>query len=114
VGIQGAQATDAQHAEYNALLSFAESQVTKVPVIGAPLGDAQTAAGLLGLNLPSFSTDNAATAYNGDQHNFAIAQLQVNVPMTQALLSNGTISPPSTSGGQNAWYQNGKINLKNS
>jgi hypothetical protein len=114
VGIQGAQATDAQHAEYNTLLSFAESSATKIPVIGAPLGGAQTAAGLLGFNLPSFSTDNATTTYNTDQHNFAVEQLQVNVPMTQSLLNNHVITPPSTSGGQNAWYQNGKINLKNS
>jgi hypothetical protein len=114
VGIQGAQATDAQHAEYNALLSFAESEVTKVPVVGAPLGDAQTAAGLMGINLPSFSTNNAATAHANDQQNFALEQLQLNVPMVQALLHAHTISPPSTSSGQNNWYQNGTINLKNS
>ena len=72
VGIQGDEAKDAQHAEYNALLSFAESEVTKIPVVGAPLGDAQTAAGLMGINLPSFSTNNAATAYSSDQQNFAI------------------------------------------
>lgn len=114
VGIQGAQATDAQHAEYNALLSFAESEVTKIPVVGAPLGDAQTAAGLMGINLPSFSTNNAATAYASDQQNFAIEQLQLNVPMVQALLHSHVITPPSTSGGENNWYQNGTINLKNS
>jgi hypothetical protein len=114
VGIQGAEATDAQHAEYNALLSFAESEVTKIPVVGAPLGDAQTAAGLMGINLPSFSTNNAATAYASDQQSFAIEQLQLNVPMVQALLHAHVISPPSTSAGENNWYQNGTINLKNS
>ena len=114
VGIQGAEATDAQHAEYNALLSFAESEVTKIPVVGAPLGDAQTAAGLMGINLPSFSTNNAATAYASDQQSFALEQLQLNVPMVQALLHAHVISPPSTSAGENNWYQNGTINLKNS
>jgi hypothetical protein len=108
VGIQGAEATDAQHAEYNTLLSFAESQVTKIPVVGAPLGDAQTAAGLLGINLPSFSTNNAATAYASDQQNFASQQLQINIPMAQGLIHNGLVTPPS---GQ-PWYQNGAINLQ--
>jgi len=113
VGLQGAEATDARNAEYNALLSFAESSATKIPVVGAPLGDAQTAAGLVGFNLPTFSTDNAATAYANDQQNFAKEQLQINVPMAQALLHTGVISPSSLLPGQ-TWYQNGKINLSNS
>jgi hypothetical protein len=114
VGIQGAAATDARHAEYNALLSFAESEVTKIPVVGAPLGDAQTAAGLLGINLPSFSTNSAATAYSQAQQNFAISQLQINVPMAQTLIKAGVITPPLTANKQNQWYQGGKINLANS
>jgi hypothetical protein len=100
VGIQGAEATDAQHAEYNTLLSFAESQVTKIPVVGAPLGDAQTAAGLLGINLPSFSTNNAATAYASDQQNFASQQLQINIPMAQGLIHNGLVTTRSV----DQWY----------
>lgn len=114
VGIQGDAAKDAQHAEYNALLSFAESEVTKIPVVGAPLGGAQTAAGLLGINLPSFSTNNAATAYSQAQQNFAISQLQINVPMAQTLIKAGVITPPITSNHQNQWYQGGKVNLANS
>lgn len=113
-GIQGDAAKDAQHAEYNALLSFAESEVTKIPVVGAPLGGAQTAAGLLGINLPSFSTNNAATAYSQAQQNFAISQLQINVPMAQTLIKAGVITPPITSNHQNQWYQGGKVNLANS
>jgi hypothetical protein len=108
VGIQNAEQTDAQHAELNALLSFAESSATKIPVVGAPLGDAQTAAGLLGINLPAFSTDNAVTASASDQANFASQQLAINVPMAQGLIHNGLIPPPT---GQ-AWYQNGTINLQ--
>ncbi|HEY1823581.1 MAG TPA: hypothetical protein VGG83_26940 [Trebonia sp.] len=108
VGIQGAQATDAQHAQLNALLSFAESEVTKAPVVGAPLGDAQTAAGLLGINLPSFSTNNAVTDYVNDQQNFATQQMQINLPMAQGLIHYGLIPPPT---GQ-SWYHNGTINLQ--
>jgi hypothetical protein len=114
VGISNAEAVDAQHAEYNALLSFAESEVTKVPVVGAPLGDAQTAAGALGISLPTFSTDNATNSYNTDLQDFAKAQMQLNVPMVQALLSAHVISPPITSGGENSWYKNGTINLASS
>ena len=113
VGIQGAQETDARNAEYNALLSFAESEAGKIPVVGSTIGNAQTAAGLLGINLPSFSTDNAANAYASDQQNFALQQLQINVPMAQALLNNGVLSAKDIPSGQ-TWYKNGQITLSTS
>jgi hypothetical protein len=109
VGIQGAELTDAQNAEYNALLSFAESQVSKIPVIGAPLGDAQTAANLLGFNLPSFSTNNASLTYENDQQNFIAQQMEINVPMVQGMLDYHAIPASDVEG--MPWYQDGKIVL---
>jgi hypothetical protein len=104
---QGAQKTDQQNAEYNALLAFGEGQAKNIPVIGSALGDAQTAAGLLGINMPQFSTNNAAVTAQTDAQNFAIEETRINVPMVQALISNGTI-PASSLQGQH-WFQNGHI-----
>lgn len=114
VGIQGQAAIDAQHAEYNALLSFAESQATNIPGIGSALGTTQSALGALGLNLPQFSTDNAANASEKDLQDFAVDQLEINVPMIQGMLNTGAIPASALPSPPPQWLQNGQLVFKNS
>jgi hypothetical protein len=111
VGIQDANARDAQNAEYNALLSFAESSATKIPVIGTAVGSAQTAASLLGINLPQFSVDNAADLQQRDAQNYALLQMSIVVPMTQGLIDEGVI--PASSLKNQVWFHDGQIVLNN-
>jgi hypothetical protein len=113
VGIQGQAAIDAQHAEYNALLSFAESQVTNIPGIGSTLGTAQSTLGALGLNLPQFSTDNAANTSEQDLQDFAVDQLEINVPMIQGMLNSGAIPTSDLPSQPCPWLQNGQLIFKN-
>lgn len=110
VGIQGQNARDAQHAEYNALLSFAESSAEKIPVIGSAVGAAQTAASLLGINLPQFSVDNAANQSKTDAQEYALLQMSIIVPMTQGLINQGVI--PASSLTNQQWFHDGQIVLK--
>jgi hypothetical protein len=110
---EGAQRTDEQNAEYNALLSFGESAATKVPVIGSLLGGTETAAGLLGIN-PQLSTDNAASTAQLDAQEYAVGETKLNVTLVQALINAGVIPDPripqSSLQGQQ-WFQNGHIVL---
>ena len=108
---EGAQLTDQQHAEYNALLAFGEASATKIPVLGSVLGGTETAAGLLGIN-PQFSTDNAASTAQTNAQEFAVSETQLNVTLVQALINEGAI-PASSLQGQE-WYHNGRIVLSNS
>jgi hypothetical protein len=110
---EGAQLTDEQNAEYNALLAFGEAAATNVPVIGSLLGGTETAAGLLGID-PQFSTNNAASTAELDAQEYAVSETQLNVTMVQALINAGVIPDPGipqTSLQGQAWFQNGHIML---
>jgi hypothetical protein len=101
------QQQDAENAELNAMISFGESFVGDIPVVGGTASkvlsyDQQLAA--LGFpQIPQFSTDNGATALQQARQNFSDAQLKAMIPLVQGLVQQGIITP------QPSWYHNGQI-----
>lgn len=101
------QITDANNAELNSLISFGESELGSIPVVGTTASkllsyDQQYA--FLGLpQIPQFSTDNAANAAQAGLANFNNSQLQAMIPLIQGLVQQKLIAPDPN------WYKNGQV-----
>lgn len=98
---------DAHNAEINSMISFVESQVNLIPVVG---GDASKllsydqSLSFLGLpQIPQLSTDNAANAAQTAKANFSAAELDAMVPLVQGMVQQGIIQPDPS------WYKNGQV-----
>lgn len=109
VHLSQAQQQDAQNAETNAMIDFGQDAVTWVPVVGDYAGKAESLAKLFGVPM-HLSTNNAATVQQAGQHNFAIQETQINVPMVQALINAHAI-PGSALDNQQDWLRNGTVVL---
>lgn len=99
---------DKVNAETNALIDFATSMASAVPVVGDHVDQATAVAGLFGVNL-QLSTGNAALTQVVNEHNLAVDETEINVPMVQALLNARAI--PAGDLKNQPWLQNGQIVL---
>jgi hypothetical protein len=108
IKFNAAQQQDEQNAETNSLIDFAQDAVTWVPVVGDYAEKAESVASLFGVT-PQLSTDNAGTTQLVNEHDFAVDETKINVPMVQALISANAV-PPSDLQDQ-PWLQNGRIVL---
>lgn len=110
--IHGQRQVDEQHAEYNSMIKFAEDSAKFLPVVGDAADKAKDpvldAADLLGVPT-TFSTDNASNAQQIDDHNLAVDETQVHVPMVQALINTGAIPQSQLQG--KPWFQHGQVIL---
>lgn len=101
------QQQDAQNAELNSLISFGESEVGSIPVIGPTASKVLTwdqKLQFLGVpQIPQFSTNNAANAIQQGRQEFSDTQLKTMIPLVQGLVQQGIIKPDQ------AWYQNGQV-----
>lgn len=113
--IQGKRQLDEQHAEYNSMIKFAEDSSKFLPYVGDAADKAKDPvldmASLLGVPT-TFSTNNASNAQQIDDHNLAVDETQVHVPMVQALINTGVIPPSELQG--KPWFQHGQIVLTGS
>lgn len=98
---------DAQNAELNSLISFGESEVGSIPIIGPTASKVLTwdqKMQFLGVpQIPQFSTDNAANAIAAGRQEFNDAQMTTMIPLVQGLVQQGIIQPDPS------WYQNGQV-----
>jgi hypothetical protein len=101
------QKVDAQNAEMNSLISFGESEVGSIPIIGPTASKVLTwdqKLKFLGVpQIPEFSTNNAANAITQGRQQFTDTQLKTMIPLVQGLVQQGIITPDP------AWYQNGQV-----
>ncbi|HEY4463780.1 MAG TPA: hypothetical protein VGN41_14045 [Streptosporangiaceae bacterium] len=101
------QQQDAQNAELNSLISFGESEVGSIPVIGPTASKVLTwdqKLQFLGVpQIPQFSTSNAANAIQQGRQEFSDTQLKTMIPLVQGLVQQGIIKPDP------AWYHNGQV-----
>jgi len=111
IKFNAAQQQDEQNAETNSLIDFAQDAVTWVPVVGDYADKAESVASLFGVT-PQLSTDNAVLTQQVNEHDFAVDETKINVPMVQALISADAV-PPSALQDQ-PWLQNGRIVLTGS
>lgn len=116
-----AQIKDSQNAQLNAEISFGESFVKDIPVVGGAADTAlsydQQLSALGAPQIPQFSTDNAANAAATANANLNQAEMLAMVPIVQGLTQSGV--PISTKadgtinlqqiGTQQGWYKNGKV-----
>jgi hypothetical protein len=105
------QVTDANNAQINSLISFGESQLSLIPVVGPNASKILTydkSLAFLGFpQIPQFSTNNAANAAQAGKQEFTTAQLQAMIPLVQGLVQQGLVTPDP------AWYQNGQVICNN-
>lgn len=98
---------DAENAELNSLISFGESEVGSIPVIGPTASKVLTWDQKLKVfgvpQIPEFSTDNAANAIAQGRREFSDAQLKTMIPLVQGMVQQHIIQPDPR------WYQNGQI-----
>lgn len=112
---------DTQNAQLNAEISFGESFIKDIPVVGSTAStvlsyDQQMAA--LGVpQVPQFSTNNAQQAASAGTANLNQAQMMAMVPIVQGLTQTGVpINTKATGsvnlqqiGTQQGWYKDGKV-----
>lgn len=102
-----AQQLDAQNAALNSLISFGESEVGSIPLIGPTASKALSwdqQLQFLGVpQIPQFSTDNAANAIQQGRQTFSDQQMMTMIPLVQGLVQQGIIKPDPS------WYQNSQI-----
>jgi hypothetical protein len=108
IKFNAAQQQDEQNAETNSLIDFAQDAVTWVPVVGDYADKAESVANLFGVT-PELSTDNAVITQQVNEHDFAVAETKINVPMVQALISAHAV--PASALQDQPWLQNGQIVL---
>jgi hypothetical protein len=108
IKFNAAQQQDEQNAETNSLIDFAKDAATWVPVVGDYADKATSVANLFGVNL-QLSTGNAALTQVVNEHNLAVDETEINVPMVQALLDARAI--PAGDLTNQPWLQNGRIVL---
>jgi hypothetical protein len=108
IKFNAAQQQDEQNAETNSLIDFAKDAVTWVPVVGDYADKAVSVANLFGV-IPALSTDNAALTQQVNEHDFAVEETKINVPMVQALISAHAV--PASALQNQPWLQNGQIDL---
>jgi hypothetical protein len=111
IKFNAAQQQDEQNAETNSLIDFAKDAVTWVPVVGDYADKAESVANLFGV-IPELSTDNAVITQQVNEHDFAVAETKINVPMVQALISAHAV--PASALQDQPWLQNGQIVLNGS
>jgi hypothetical protein len=112
---------DSQNAQLNAEISFGESFIKDIPVVGSAADTAlsydQQLSALGAPQVPQFSTDNAANAKTTGQANLNQAEMLAMVPIVQGLTqgnvpvytkSDGTINLQQI-GTQQGWYKDGKV-----
>jgi hypothetical protein len=107
LNFSAAQQKDAENAELNAIVSFGESFVGDVPVVGGTtsklLTSDQKLAALGFPQIPQFSTDNAALALQQRRQNFSDAELKAMIPIVQGLAQQGIIKTDPS------WYQGKQV-----
>lgn len=113
--IQGQEATDAQHAEDNAMIKFGEDSAKFLPVVGDTVDKfkdpAFDLADLMGITT-QFSTDNAAIESQKDWRNYYLDTALLHVPMVQGLINAHVISTTDPSTGKPyPFISNGQIVL---
>jgi len=108
IKFNAAEQQDEQNAETNSLIDFAKDAVTWVPVVGDYAGKAASVADLFGVT-PQLSTDNAVLTQQVNEHDFAVDETKINVPMVQALISAHAV--PASALQDQPWLQNGRIVL---
>src|ERR1700722_12274644 len=111
IKFNAAQQQDEQNAETNSLIDFAKDAVTWGPVVGDYADKAESVADLFGVT-PQLSTDNAVITQQVNEHDFAVAETKINVPMVQALISAHAV--PASALAHQPWLQNGQIVLNGS
>jgi hypothetical protein len=111
IKFNAAQQQDEQNAETNSLIDFAKDAVTWVPVVGDYADKAESVADLFGVT-PQLSTDNAVITQQVNEHDFAVAETKINVPLVQALISAHAV--PASALQDQPWLQNGQIVLTGS
>ena len=82
--------------------------MTWVPVVGDYADKAESVADLFGVT-PQLSTDNAVITQQVNEHDFAVAETKINVPMVQALISAHAV--PASALADQPWLQHGQIVL---
>jgi hypothetical protein len=108
IKFNAAQQQDEQNAETNSLIDFAKDAVTWVPVVGDYADKAESVADLFGV-IPELSTDNAVITQQVNEHDFAVDETKINVPMVQALISAHAV--PASALADQPWLQHGQIVL---
>jgi hypothetical protein len=108
IKFNAAQQQDEQNAETNSLIDFAKDAVTWVPVVGDYADKAESVASLFGVT-PQLSTNNAVITQQLNEHDFAVDETKINVPMVQALISANAV--PASALQDQPWLQNGRIVL---
>jgi hypothetical protein len=108
IKFNSAQQQDEQNAETNSLIDFAQDAVTWVPVVGDYAEKAESVASLFGAT-PQLSTDSAVITQQVNEHDFAVAETKINVPMVQALISAHAV--PASALQDQPWLQHGQIVL---
>jgi hypothetical protein len=107
LNFSAAQQQDAENAELNSIVSFGESFIGDIPVVGGPANQVLSydqRFAVLGIpQVPQFSTGNASQALQAGRQNFTDAQLKAMIPLIQGLAQQGVIKP------QPSWYQNGQV-----
>lgn len=116
-----AQIKDSQNAQLNAEISFGESFIKDIPVVGSAADTAlsydQQLSALGAPQIPQFSTDNAANAAATGQANLNQAEMLAMVPIVQGLTQGGVPIYTKTDGTvnlqqigtQQGWYKDGKV-----
>ncbi len=116
-----AQIKDTQDAQLNAEISFGESFIKDIPVVGGTtstlLSYDQQLSALGAPQIPQFSTNNAAGAASAAQSDLNHTELMGMVPIVQGLTqSNVPVYTKETGwvnlqqvGTQGGWYVNGKV-----
>ena len=118
---KGQQQVDANNAELNAEISFGESFIGDIPVVGKPASTAlswdQKMKDLGFPQIPQFSTDNAAQQAAAGQKVYSQAELTAMIPIVQGLAKedvnvydkkDGWVSVQQE-GTQQGWYKNGQV-----
>jgi hypothetical protein len=107
LGYSAGQIKDANNAELNSLISFGESEVGSIPIVGptaSKLLSYDQKYAFLGVpQIPQFSTNNAANAAQQGLQNFKTAELQGMIPLMQGLIQQKLVTPDPS------WYQSGQV-----
>lgn len=124
---EGGQLEDANHAQLNAEISFAENFIKDIPVVGQAASTAlswdQQMSALGFPQIPQFSTDNAAAQAAAGAQVMSEAEMTAMVPLVQGLAQGnitvylkpyGPSGPTeeinvAQEGAKEGWYQNGKV-----